>query len=468
MRGISSRIAVLALAAWFLGSSAMASVGSSSSRRNKDGMTDEGWTLVVEQDAKSLLARVEVRIRGGSLMDPPDQPGLASFTARALLRGTRTRPYEDLVSDLERIGAKISVQVETDYTALKGIVLAKSLDRFLQILRDILTQPAFDTKEVLTLQNILQGELKADLQDPRTLARYAFMRTMYAGTPLERPVRGTVAGLARITPQNLSKYFKERYVREAMVVGVTSPLKEEDITRKIRTTLKSVPKGSVPAVPFPQPGVKGRKAVIVDRKEMSTSPLYLGVQGTADQDPDQLALDLGNFIFGGDFTSRLMQVLRAQNGWTYGASSGYGQLLPPKGAPTVFSLYTFPSVEFTGLALPEALRLLELYVRKGLSEQEFTAAREALHNGYAFSIDTSEKRLALKFREVMNGRPFETTERYRERLAALSQSSVNQKLAEKTSLKNMVISIVGDAETLAPILKSLPSVESVEVVDIQP
>ena len=232
--------------------------------------------------------------------------------------------------------------------------------------------------------------------------------------------------------------------------------------------LAGLAEGSLDQPRLPAPTLQGKRAVLVDRKQMSTSPLMIAVKGVSDSDPDLLPLEVGNFIFGADFTSRLMQVLRAENGWTYGAYSGFNQLFSPQAEAGVFSLYTFPSVEFASLAIQKALAMLEEYVQAGLSEDDFHEAIEALSNRYAFEVDTVEKRLNLKLREILTGHLYDSPESYRGKLGALTREQVNSVILRRTLLSDWAVSVVGDAETLLPVLNSLPGIESVEVLDIQP
>src|ERR1700722_10722953 len=102
-----------------------------------------GWTIVTEQDTGAAITHLQFVIRSGSLSDPADKPGLAYFTARALLRGTTTRPYQELNHSIETLGAAISVDVDPTQIAYNAAVLTKNLDAFLDLMRDVFTQPAF-------------------------------------------------------------------------------------------------------------------------------------------------------------------------------------------------------------------------------------------------------------------------------------------------------------------------------------
>lgn len=428
-------------------------------------LDENGWNVVAEQDASAQLAHFVLVIRSGSLSDPVAFPGLAGFTGKALLRGTKTRPYRELMDAIERMGGSLSVSVDQSATTFRGKVLASQMDAFIDLLRDIFTFPAFEAQEMLALRGIVQGEIRSELQDGRKAAGRAVMQRIYRGTEMELPPQGTVASIAKITRVEAEAFFKSHYVRENIVIGVSSPLAVADAVKKITRGLNTIGHGASDARPIPAPSIRGRHAIIVNRSDMATTPMFFAVPGISDADGSSLELDLGNFVFGADFTSRLIQVLRAEHGWTYGAYSAFDQLLEPKAEPGLFSIYTFPSVQFTGDCMTTALSMFDKYVAAGITEEEFQSARDALANRYPFSMDTSEKRLDLRMREILTGRAYETPDHYRARLAALTREKVNATIAAKTSTDSVAISLVGDAETLRPYLIALPKIQTIETIE---
>jgi zinc protease len=424
--------------------------------------------VVVEHDPPALLARVQVIVRSGSLADPEDRPGLAHFTARAMLRGTRRHGYAALADAIERMGASLGAHVEPTRTVFGGVVLARHLDGFLDLLREVLTEPAFPPAELDTLRSIIAGELQSNLQDVRTLAALAARQRAWAGTAAARPAAGRVAALGNLTPEDAAAFHRARYVRENLVVGVASPLDPARAEERLRACLEGLGSGPADARAAPHPRLRGRQAILVPRPGLSTTPLYVAVPGVGDGDPDLPALEVGNFVFGADFTSRLSQVLRGENGWTYGAYSDYWQLLPPQSSPALFSLYTYPSAEHAALAIPRALAMLEEYGARGVTAEEFAAARSALTNRYAFEVDTAEKRLAHRLRERLGGRPFDSVDAYRARLGALTPDALNRTVAERTPVQDALIVAVGDPEALEPVLRALPGVENLARMDVEP
>ncbi len=436
---------------------------------SQTGLADtNGWTILTEQDPTAAITHLQFVVRSGALSDPADKPGLAYFTARALLRGTTTRPYQELNHAIETLGAAISVDVDPTQIVYNAAVLTKNLDNFLELLRDVFTQPAFSVTDVSLLQKILFGELSASLQDVRTLASRAVMKTLYAKLPLENPVEGTQAGISNITPQDLLAFFQAHFVRENLVIGMTTPLSRSAAEAELKMKLDSIPHGVLDAPVLPQPTFKGIQAVIVDRKGTQTVPVFIASPGVSDADPGILALETGNFVFGDDFTSRLMQVLRADNGWTYGAYSSYQQLLKPSRQAGLFSSYMFPSAEFFGVAVSKALSMFQEYGTQGITADELKFALNAQVNRYPFQQDSAEKRIAQDLRQLLTGRPNLTPAQYAAQIGQLTLEQVNSTIAQKTNVQTLVIAAVGDASVLQPVLAALPNVKAVTVVPIQP
>ena len=425
--------------------------------------------LVIEPSLQKFLTHFSILLHAGSLSDPAGKSGLAHFATRALLRGTKKKNFHRLSQEIEVLGGSLSLAIDQSETLIRGSVLTQNLDAFLDLLREVIMEPGFEPVEMDLLRKILEGELEQSLQDPRTLVSRALLQKTHFDSPVARAPEGTMEGLSNIKPEDLRGWFNTFAVSENVVFGVTSAVDESDLRRRIESRFGSLRTGRSSVSKFPQASFpKHRQGIIVDRDEMSTVPLFFAVPGAGDGDPDSIALEVGNFIFGDDFTARLMQVLRAQNGWTYGAYSGYGQLLGPKREAGLFSIYLFPSAEHIEKAAPKTLELFEEYVSRGLSEDEFRFAQEALSNRYPFRLDSAEKRLGLRIREIATGRPFLTTEQYRARLSSLDRKQVNDRIAERTSTESVIVAAAGEQQTLEAVFSKLPKMKEVETVEVIP
>ena len=68
----------------------------------------------------------------------------------------------------------------------------------------------------------------------------------------------------------------------------------------------------------------GRRLLVVDKPERTQTQILVGTMGTSAHDDDHVPMVVGNAVFGGTFTSRLMKEIRSKRGWSYGASARTG------------------------------------------------------------------------------------------------------------------------------------------------
>ena len=421
--------------------------------------------IFVERDPESRLIHLQLIFRTGHLADPKEKAGLANFTARSLLRGTRGKSFSRLQLAIEELGGTLDAEVDSTLSVIRGTVLATHYSRFVDLILEIFTESSFDEQEIANLRRQIQGEMQTALQDSRVISARAMMQLAYAGNALERPTIGVWKDVERLSGLDAKAFYEAQYTRGGLLAGITGPLPVEEMKQGITRIASALPATDAAVAPcLPSPSLRGRRATVVDRKEMATTPLFIAIAGVADSDPDLLALEVGNHVFGEDFTSRLMQVLRAENGWTYGAYSAFDQLIAPKAEPALFSIYTFPSTQYFAEAVRRSLELLERYAQTGITASDLRAARSALGNRYPFALDTAEKRLSARLREHLTGRKFRSWPQYRTELDALRLEQVNEAITRRTVLSPLAISAVGNADQLKSVLT--PLVESVDIVDI--
>ena len=66
---------------------------------------------------------------------------------------------------------------------------------------------------------------------------------------------------------------------------------------------------------------KGKRLLLVDKLDATQTYFAIGNTGVAANDPDRVAIQVVNTIFGGRFTSQLNEALRVESGYSYGAES---------------------------------------------------------------------------------------------------------------------------------------------------
>lgn len=424
--------------------------------------------FVFEREPHSRLAHFKIIFRKGSLSDETGKYGQAHLTAKTLFRGSKQSSYQVFNFELEKMGVRLSVDEDYEYFSIMATVIQERFAEFIDSFMQALQEPIFEEDQLKQVRQQTLSDLRSDLQDPKALVVQALFQHSFQGNRFEFPSDGSEAGLGSVQRADVISYYRELFQAEA-IIGLVASL-DEDKARRILNPLfsllnkKALKKSSDPRLNF-WDGT-GRQALVVERGEMATAPLVIALRGLSDADARLPALEVSNFVLGGDFTSRLMRRLRIEKGWTYGVSSGFQQILSPSRHWGLFSIYTFPSSEFFAETLKETLSCCEEFFEKGMTRDELERAQSSMMESYAFDLETGEKRLSLKLRQELTGRPYLSDGEHRELIQSFSLDQVHSYIREALDFQNLRMAVVGDAEKLSPILDELQAFESIQTVDV--
>ncbi|HWO13455.1 MAG TPA: insulinase family protein, partial [Polyangiaceae bacterium] len=152
-------------------------------------------------------------------------------------------------------------------------------------------------------------------------------------------------------------------------------------------------------------------------------------------------LHVANTIFGGTFTARLTQEVRAKRGWSYGAYSS----LPFDRCRHAFSMWTHPKADDAGPCLKLELDMLEQWVNEGVTQDELAWAKRYLVRSHAFALDTAAKRVSLKLDAELYQLPPGYYQEYESRVQAVTLDQANDAIRTRISADNLLVTIVGTA-----------------------
>jgi len=416
----------------------------------------------VEQAARSGVVNVSLSLRVGSELDPPGKEGLSEVLMRLMRRNAAGRDADENDRIVDRLGASVGADVAASTMGFHGTVISRSHAEFVQLLCETLAQPRFQEAEFERLKREIHGELVESLDNDRALARRWFRKRLFAGHPYGRPVSGTPQSLESLELGDALDLYQRALVQENLIcafAGEVNPEQARASATAIRATLRSAERASTttesPRAPH------GRQLVIVDKPDRSQTQIMVGCLGTHPHDADHTALHVANTIFGGTFTARLTQEVRAKRGWSYGAYSS----LPFDRCRHAFSMWTFPKASDAAACLKLELDLLEQWVKDGVTEQELAWAKRYLVRSHAFALDTAAKRVSLKLDAELYQLPAGYYQDYESRVQAVTLEQANDAVRSRISSENLLITIVGTAsEIQAPVEAAVDRLNGSETV----
>ena len=101
-----------------------------------------GVTVLARENWSAPSMVVEGYLLVGSLDEPVELPGLASFTVSMLSRGTRRRSFTEINETVEAVGASVGFGTDRHITSFSTKSLAEDLDLVLDVLVDELRIPS--------------------------------------------------------------------------------------------------------------------------------------------------------------------------------------------------------------------------------------------------------------------------------------------------------------------------------------
>jgi zinc protease len=342
----------------------------------------EAW--LVESHANPLIA-MRFAFRGGASQDDPGKEGLAYFISAMMDEGAGDL---DAVAFQER---EQGLAMRMDFDASRDVMLGNvqtltaSKDEVFDLVRLALTTPRFDKDAVERVRAQILAGLKFDENDPETVASLAWDRLAFPSHPYGRPVKGSTASIASVSPDDLRGYSDRVFARDKLVISVVGDIDPASLGRALDRMFGELPANAVLAPVADANPPLGPSQEIIEM-DVPQSVAQFGHRGIARKDDDFIPAYVLNYIIGGGgFSSRLMEEVREKRGLAY---SVHSNLFPfQHGAVFVGNVATKNEAVGQSLAVIESeLRRL---AEQGPTAQELKSAKSYLTGAYALRFESS-------------------------------------------------------------------------------
>ncbi len=396
--------------------------------------------LIVENHTLPLVA-VDIRFLHGVDADPRDKPGLAEFVADAVDEGTRTRSAEKLAEEIEDLAAHLGAGASLESTTVHLNCLAETLPKALELLADVVQNPAFRQEDVERVRTLKLTALEQKKASPGALAADQSAKILYGPAhPWGQPSGGTPESVGSITPADLAAFHARWWVPNGAVISVAGDVQAAEIVRLLNEKFAPWRPRRLPKVALPPfPNLRRREIVALDKPGTTQAQVWVVGRLFKATDPDAIPLRVANMTLGGLFTSRLNLNLREKHGYSYGVFSSLS-LLRNSGT---FSARGGIVAKNTVEAVTEYERELQGFSGGQVSDAELAAAKEALVRGLPAALETNDAVSGAMGNLVSLGLPLDYYRTFPARVNKVSQDDVKRVVTRWITPERWPVVIVG-------------------------
>ncbi|MBI3138607.1 MAG: insulinase family protein [Sphingobacteriales bacterium] len=346
-----------------------------------------GLMIYLMEQHEVPVISVSAILPAGAIYDGP-KAGLASLTAAGLKHGTRNFTKAKLDEELDFLGATLNTYASKESAGLSAKFAAKDRDKILSIIRDILLEPVFDTSEFAKEKKRLLVSLEQQKESPRSVIGSYFDKFLYGDHVYGNIVQGKISTVTPLTTADLKAFYTANYRPDGAAISVAGDFSAKEMKARITALFSGWKKGpkaaaSLASAPISRPAES--RVLLVNKEDAKETTFYIGAPGIARNNPDFVAIEVVNTLFGGRFTSMLNDELRVNSGLTYGANSRFNAL---KNGGSFF-ISTFTAGKTTEAAIDKALEVINKLHSSGIDEQSLTSAKNYVKGQYPPRFETA-------------------------------------------------------------------------------
>lgn len=359
-----------------------------------------GIPTVVLPIPSSPLVTFRIQFRTGAINDPAGKAGLTELTAAMISEaGTTKHTYEQITEMLYPIASSVTAYVDKEVTTLVGTTHIDNVDRFSDLLAEMLLEPGYDAKDFERIKDNQLNYITKTLRgaNDEELGKQTMLSFLYEGHPYGTPNEGLASTVQSITLDDVKKYRAAAFTRGNVTLGMAGGYSDA-LLAKMKGVLEKLPPGAkTNSVQTKDLAVKSaiqNLEVLAVEKECLATAISIGFPiDVTRSNPEFYPLMIANSFLGEHrtFNGRLMNRMREVRGLNYGDYSYIEHFVQDGGSTFPLPNYTRSQQYFSiwirpvqhahrHFALRLALWELDRLVREGMTQEQFETTRAFLKN----------------------------------------------------------------------------------------
>ncbi len=378
-----------------------------------------GLRLLVREDPRLPLVSGVACFKAGLLAESEEANGITRLMARTLLKGTTTRSAEQIAEEIETLGGALGADAGNNSFNIAFRTMAPDVATGIALMADVLLHPTFPEAAVAREKEVQLASLKAEEEEPTSVARNLVRSALYAGHPYGLRSGGTPESVSGVTREALAAFHQRTTTGRNGVIAIFGDVCAQTVRAQVEAAFAELPAGEPLFEPAPQPPVLEQSVEVEATLDKTQAILMVGFRGASIYEPERLALEIIDEACS-DLGSRFFIRIREKLGLAYFVGSS----MVPGLAPGSFTFYLGTDPAKLEAVKAELLDEIRLLAEGGLSEEEFRRAKEKLLGQQALRNQSNGAFAHTCALDELYGLGFDEYRRLPEQMAALTREEV--------------------------------------------
>jgi zinc protease len=346
---------------------------------------DNGLTVIVREDHSAAVVAVVTYVKAGYFDETDDIIGISHVLEHMYFKGTARRGPGEIARETKSAGGYLNAGTIYDHTSYYTVLPSASLEQALDIQSDALLNSAIDAGELATELQVIIQEARRKLDNPAAVAEETLFELLFDHHRMRRWRIGHAEALARMTRDEIWKYYREMYTPSNAVLVIAGDV---DTARAFDLAARyygGMPAGEPRRVAGPQEPDRHQFRFRELSGDVTMSTIEWGWRTPAALHEDTVVLDVLATVLGQGRASRLYRNVREAGLVSSISAHNY--------TPTEVGVFTISAEARPDSVLP-ALQSIAATLRtirdKGVSEDELDRARSILEARVIRRLETAE------------------------------------------------------------------------------
>ena len=337
---------------------------------------------LLPKKTRGETVRANLVLRFGDEKTLTGQRVAGQFAARMLLRGTKNKTRQQIKDRLDELKAAVLIDGFSQGVEVDIEVRRPNLAALLDLIAEVLREPAFDAKEFEELRRETLASIEQNKDNPMQVGYNGLVR-LFNPRPADHPAympdfAEQIAETQKATLEAAREFHRRFYGAQDGLLAMVGDFDPAAIQAQLEKLLGDFAgKERYTRIPNPFQPVEGQKQVIrIPDKPMA----FMGagvVFPMRDDQPDYPALVMADYLLGGGFLNgRIPKRLREKDGFSYGAGT-FLRVSPfePNATLMGYAIYGAANADPVENGFREELARA---VRDGFTPDELKLAKEGL------------------------------------------------------------------------------------------